>query len=274
MAGGPGSRAGGSALQLANRDININTSNSNHAFIPPIQPHPQPSHTLTQASTSHVSLSLPLLHALGTTTSARRSEVVNVDCEEDDEDDNDERRGVLEMAAADDRNKAQIELRIYDKMRKELNGREITSGDRAGKRHSIDSLKLMLQKLIEHRAAVLTMAEIVGTLGGLKGDMYNHLHSVYPEKVSTARITKAEMAEHFLKIWKVFNLVWTYPDIKVQTRQVVQHDIEGYYTMMTALYSRCKLTIHSEVDSETNEQSMKMPAAKQTDRLRWLKQPI
>ena len=261
MAGGPGSRAGGSALQLANRDININTSNSNHAFIPPIQPHPQPSHTLTQASTSHVSLSLPLLHALGTTTSARRSEVVNVDCEEDDEDDNDERRGVLEMAAADDRNKAQIELRIYDKMRKELNGREITSGDRAGKRHSIDSLKLMLQKLIEHRAAVLTMAEIVCTLGGLKGDMYNHLHSVYPKKLSFYKITKVEMAEHFLKIWKVFNLVWTYPDIKVQTRRDVQQDLEGYYTMMTALYSRCKLTIHSEVDSETNEQSMKMPAA-------------
>ena len=262
-AGGPGSRVGGSALPLANRDININTSNSNHAFIPPIQPHHQPSRTLTQASTSSVPLSLPLLHdTTHATTSARRSEVVNVDCEEvDDEDDDNESRGVLEMATADDRNKAQMELRIYDKMRIELNGREITSGDRAGTRHSVDSLKLMLQKLIEHRAAVLTMAEIVGTLGGLKGDMYNHLHSVYPEKVSTARITKAEMAEHFLKIWKVFNLVWTYPDIKVQTRQVVQHDIEGYYTMMTALYSRCKLTIHSEVDSETNEQSMKMPAA-------------
>lgn len=183
-AGGPGSRAaGGNATALANRDTNISTSNSNHAFIPPLQPHSHPSRTLTKASTSHVPPLLPSLHTHAT-TSARRSEAVGVDYEEvDDEDDG---RGVLEMATADDRNKAHIELLIYDKMRIELNGREITSGDRAGTRHGMESLKLMLEKLIEHRAAVLTMAEVVGTLGALKGDMYNHLHSVYPEKLSLA----------------------------------------------------------------------------------------
>lgn len=47
--------------------------------------------------------------------------------------------GILELATADDRNKAHLELLIYDRMRIELNGREINSGDRAGTRHGTES---------------------------------------------------------------------------------------------------------------------------------------
>jgi len=192
------------------------------------------------------------------TSSARQSELINLD----GEDEADERgmAGILELATADDRNRAHLEVLIYDRMRIELNGREINSGDRAGTRHGMESLKGMIQQLIKHRAAVLDMAEIVGTLGGLQGEIYNHLHDVYPEKVTISKLSKADMTEIFLGIWKVFNLIWTFhDDVKSQYNPTVLTDLDGYYNMMTALYSRCKIATHAEQHDDSDGQSLKMP---------------
>lgn len=96
--------------------------------------------------------------------------------------------------------------------------------------------------------------------------MYNHLHAVYPEKVSISKLSKADMTEIFLGIWKVFNLIWTFHDnVKSQYNPTFLTDLVGYYNMMTALYSRCKIATHAEQHNDSNGQSLKMPPSERLD---------
>jgi hypothetical protein len=122
----------------------------------------------------------------------------------------------------------------------------VSTGDHSRNKHGMDALKSMLQELLNHWLAILTMTEIVSVMGCLKGDMYNHLVTVFPQKLVMSKIKKTDTMENFVKIWKVFWLVWFHPEIKEQRDPIVASNLDGYITMMNAVYSQCKMAVHSE----------------------------
>jgi hypothetical protein len=129
----------------------------------------------------------------------------------------------------------------------------------------MDALKSMLQELLKHLPAILTMTEIVSVMGGSKGDLCNHLVATFPQKLAMSKIKKPDMMEYFVKIWKVFRLVWFHHEIKEQRDPIVASNLDGCITMMDAVYSQCKMAVHSEQDDNSNGQYMKMMTA---DKLR------
>jgi hypothetical protein len=98
-------------------------------------------------------------------------------------------------------------------------------------------------------------------IGGLKGDMCNHLVAAFPQKLVMSKIKKPDMMEYFVKIRKVFWLVWFHHEIVEQRDPIVASNLDGYITMMNAMYSQCKMAVHSEQDDNSNGQSMKMMAS-------------
>ncbi len=97
------------------------------------------------------------------------------------------------MATSHDKYQAEIEVAIYEKIRIKLNGRLVSTSDHSGNKHGVDALKSMLQELLKHWPAILTMTEIVSVMGGLKGVMYNHLVTVFPQKLAMSKIKKTDM---------------------------------------------------------------------------------
>ena len=198
--------------------------------------HPTP----VSLSRGHPSLSS---HDHAATTNTCWAELIDITADDDIED-----TTLLDMATLHDKYQAEIEVAIYDKMRIELNGRQVISGDCSGNKHGVDALKAMLQELLKHPPAILNMTELISMMGGLKGEMYNHLLTVFPQKLAMSKIKKPDMTEHFIEIWKVFWLVWFHPEIIEQRDLTVASDLDGYVTMMNAAYSRCKIAVHSERD--------------------------
>jgi hypothetical protein len=234
------------------------------AFIPSLFAPPSPPHVstlprgldLSHAATGPTPRELPSLLSHAYAASARPTKLIDIAADEDFEEST-----LLEMATSHDKYQAAIEVAIYDKIQIELNGRPVSTGDHSENKHGVDALKSMLQELLKHRPAILTMAEIVSVMGGLKRDMYNHLVTVFPQKLAMSKIKKTGMTENYVKIWKVFRLVWFHPEIKEQRDPIGASDLDGIITMMNAVYSRCKVAVHSERDDNSNGQSMKMPAA-------------
>jgi hypothetical protein len=114
---------------------------------------------------------------------------------------------LLEMATSHDKYQAEIKLAIYNKIQIKLNGRLVSTGDHSGNKHGVVALKSMLQELLKHWRVILTMTEIVSVMGGFKGDMCNHLVTVFLQKLAMSKIKKPDMIENFVKVWKVFWLV-------------------------------------------------------------------
>ena len=127
-----------------------------------------------------------------------------------------------------------------------MNGRQVSTGGHSKNKHGVDALNSMLQELLKHWHAILTMAEIVSVIGGLKGDMYNHLVTVFPQKLVMSKIKKPDMMEYFVKIRKVFWLVWFHHEIVEQRDPIVASDLGGYIKIMNFVYSQCKMAVHSE----------------------------
>lgn len=98
-------------------------------------------------------------------------------------------------------------------------------------------------------------------MGVLKGEIFNHLLIVFPQKQVMSKIKKLDMTEHLIKIWKVFQFVWFHPKIIKQRDSTVTSNLDGDVTMMNAAYSNSKTTVHSEHNVNNNGQSMKMLAA-------------
>jgi hypothetical protein len=142
-----------------------------------------------------------------------------------------------------------------------LNGRQVSTGGHSKNKHGVDALNSMLQELLKHWHAILTMAEIVSVIGGLKGDMYNHLVTLFPQKLAVSKIKTPDMTEYFVEIWKVFWLVWFHHEIKEQRDPTVASHLDGYIAMTNAVYSQFKMAVHSEQDDNSNCQSMKILAA-------------
>ncbi len=188
--------------------------------------------------------------------SARPTKLIDIAADKDFEEST-----LLEMATSHDKYQAEIEVAINNKIQIKLNGRLASTGDHSGNKHGMDALKSMLQELLKHRLAILTMIEIVGVIGGLKEDMCNHWVTVSPQKLAMSKIKKMDMTENLVKIWKVFQLVWFHPEIKEQRDPIDASNLDGYITLMNAVYSQCKVAVHSEQDDNSNGQSMKMPAA-------------
>jgi hypothetical protein len=78
----------------------------------------------------------------------------------------------------------------------------VSIGHHSGNKHGVDALKSMLQELLKHWLAILTMTEIVSVMGALKGDMYNHLVTVFPQKLVMSKINKPDMTGNFSRSGK------------------------------------------------------------------------
>jgi hypothetical protein len=136
---------------------------------------------------------------------------------------------LLEIATSHDKYQAEMQI--------ELNERLVSTSDHSRNKHGVDALETMLQELLKHWCAILTMTEIVSVMGDLKGDMYNHLVTVFHQKLARSKIKKPNMTEYFVKIWKVFQLVRFHHEIKEQRNPIVASNLDEYITMMNAVYS-------------------------------------
>ena len=199
------------------------------------------------------------------TTSAPRVEagVIDIAAEEDAIAAADNRR--LELSTSQEREQASINAKLFNRIRIKLNEKYVSKGDNSSDSHNFDSLKEMLKALVNNRVAILTMAEVVDQIDGLKGELFTQLHIAIPKTVKEMqlyKILKPTVTEYFVQIWKVFRLVWThnfFRDNEKDATLVLQ--LDSYVTMMTAVYDTCAIAVHAELEVNRNGETMKMPAA-------------